>query len=69
LGRQILRALEHAARMRGRSLLTLDTSAGDAGEALYRAEAWQEAGRIPGYARNSDGTDHATVLFWKRIEP
>jgi GNAT superfamily N-acetyltransferase len=68
-GRQILRALEHAARTRSRSLLTLDTRADDAGEALYRTEAWQEAGRIPGYARNSDGTDHATVIFWKRIGP
>jgi GNAT superfamily N-acetyltransferase len=67
LGRQILRALEHAAGAHGRSLLTLDTRAGDGGESLYRGEGWQEGGRIPGFTRDADGTEHATVFFWKRI--
>jgi GNAT superfamily N-acetyltransferase len=68
LGRQIMRALEQSATAAGRTLLTLDTRAGDRGEALYRAEGWHEAGRIPGYALDADGTPHDTVLFWKRPE-
>ncbi|WP_158929376.1 GNAT family N-acetyltransferase [Acidisphaera sp. S103] len=67
LGRQIMRALEQAAVAAGRSLLTLDTRAGEAGEALYRAEGWREGGRLPGYALSADGSAHDTVLFWKRV--
>jgi acetyltransferase len=51
----------------GRSLLTLDTRAGEAGEALYRAEGWREGGRLPGYTLSADGSLHDTVLFWKRV--
>lgn len=67
VGRQIMRALEAAAVAAGRSLLTLDTRAGEAGEALYRAEGWREGGRLPGYALSADGSLHDTVLFWKRV--
>jgi GNAT superfamily N-acetyltransferase len=67
LGRQILRTLESEAAARGRSLLTLDTRAGDAGEMLYRTEGWQEAGRIPGFTRDARGRPHATVFFWKGV--
>ena len=67
LGRQIMRALEHEATANGRTLLTLDTTADDAGEALYRAEGWIEAGRIPDFARRVDGAAQEAVLFWKRI--
>ena len=67
LGRQIMHALEDIAAEQGRSLLTLDTRAGDPGEALYRAEHWQEAGRIPDFARAADGTPHEAIVFWKRL--
>lgn len=67
LGRRILRALEASAVVHGRTLLTLDTRAGDTGETLYRAEGWRESGRIPGYAVDGDGTAHATVFFWKQL--
>jgi GNAT superfamily N-acetyltransferase len=66
LGHQIMQALERSAVAAGRTLLTLDTRSGDAGEALYRAQGWQEAGRIPGYALDADGTPHDTLFFWKR---
>ena len=69
LGREIMRALEQQAAVNGRSLLTLDTRRGDSGEALYRAEQWQEAGRIPDFARAADGSAHETVVFWKRLTP
>ena len=67
VARQLMRALEQAAVTAGRSLLTLDTRAGEAGEALYQAEGWRECGRIPGYALHADGVPHDTVLFWKRV--
>ncbi|HEX4368200.1 MAG TPA: GNAT family N-acetyltransferase [Rhodopila sp.] len=68
LGHQIMQGLEQCAITAGRTLLTLDTRANDAGEALYRAEGWQEAGRIPGYALSADGTPHTTLFFWKRLD-
>jgi GNAT superfamily N-acetyltransferase len=67
IGRQIMQALEQSAATAGRHLLTLDTRADDAGEALYRALGWHEAGRIPGYARDVDGSPHDTVFFWKDL--
>ncbi|MFM7418835.1 MAG: GNAT family N-acetyltransferase, partial [Alphaproteobacteria bacterium] len=48
VGQALMAALEAEAAQRGRRLLTLDTRADDAGEALYRSLGWQEAGRIPG---------------------
>ena len=64
----MLRAELEAARA-GRSLLTLDTRADDHAESLYHDLGWTEAGRIPGYALNPDGTTHATVLFYKHFRP
>jgi GNAT superfamily N-acetyltransferase len=67
VGQALMAALEAEALRRGRRLLTLDTRAGDAGEALYRALGWQEAGRIPSFALNADGTPCDTVFFFKQI--
>jgi ribosomal protein S18 acetylase RimI-like enzyme len=64
-GRALMQRAEQAARGIGRTLLTLDTRAGDAGEALYRALGWQQAGRIPGYASDATGALHDTLLFYK----
>ena len=61
----VMQRAEQAARGIGRTLLTLDTRAGDAGEALYRALGWQQAGRIPGYASDASGALHDTLLFYK----
>jgi GNAT superfamily N-acetyltransferase len=69
LARALMQRAEAEAARAGRSLLTLDTRAGDAAERLYRATGWHEAGRIPGYALKADGTPSDTVFFWKRIEP
>ena len=63
----LMAALEAEAAQRGRRLLTLDTRADDAGEALYRRLGWQEAGRIPGFALNADGSAAATIFFFKQI--
>ncbi len=67
IGRQMMKALDRAAVAAGRTLLTLDTCAGGAGEALYRALDWREAGRIPGFALDADGVARDTVLFWKQL--
>lgn len=65
LGRQIMSALEQSALAAGRTLLTLDTRAGDSGEALYRGQGWHEAGLIPGYTLDANGSPHGTRFFWK----
>jgi ribosomal protein S18 acetylase RimI-like enzyme len=67
VARALMDRLELEARRAGKTLLTLDTRAGDAAEALYRATGWHEAGRIPGYALNADRTPCDTVLFWKTV--
>jgi GNAT superfamily N-acetyltransferase len=67
LARAMLRGCEAASVQAGRSLLILDTKADDAGETLYRAEGWQEYGRLPGHAVDVEGTPVATVFFAKRI--
>jgi GNAT superfamily N-acetyltransferase len=68
LARALMLRAEQEALRAGRSLLTLDTRAGDAAENLYRAMGWQEAGRIPGYALNADRTPCDTVYFWRQVD-
>jgi GNAT superfamily N-acetyltransferase len=65
VARALMTRLEIEAAQVGRTLLTLDTRAGDAAEQLYRAMGWHEAGRIPGYALNADRTPCDTIFFWK----
>ena len=65
IGRALMTRLEAEARRAGKTLLTLDTRAADAAEALYRRMGWHEAGRIPGYALNADRTPCDTILFWR----
>jgi len=64
VARALMARLEQEASHAGRTLLTLDTRAGDAAERLYRALGWHEAGRIPGYALNADRTPCDTIFFW-----
>ena len=65
IAQALMDRLDTEALRAGKTLLTLDTRAGDAAEGLYRASGWHEAGRIPGYALNADRTLCDTVLFWK----
>jgi GNAT superfamily N-acetyltransferase len=67
IGRALMARAEQAAQRHGRTLLTLDTRAGDTAESLYRSLGWAEAGRIPGWALNADGTLGDTVFFFKRV--
>lgn len=67
VGRRLLAAAEAEAGIRGRTLLVLDTLEGREAVPLYRAAGWTEAGRIPGYTREVDGSHHATVIFYKAL--
>lgn len=67
LARALMARLEAEATAAGRKLLVLDTKEGDAAEPLYRAMGWTEAGRIPDFAMNGDGSLAATIFFWKRL--
>ncbi len=60
----LMQRVQDEAVVAGRSLLVLDTRAGDASEHLYRTTGWTEAGRIPGFAQNPDGSLADTVLFY-----
>jgi GNAT superfamily N-acetyltransferase len=68
VGSALLAALEQQARAAGRSLLVLDTRAGDAGEQLYLRHGYTMAGSIPNYARSANGELHATIIFYKELE-
>jgi len=67
LGRALMHELERRAAASGFTLLTLDTKRGDAAEALYRTIGWTEAGVIPGYAVDADGTLCDTVYFYRTV--
>ncbi len=68
VARALMVRAEVEARRAGRSLLTLDTRAGDAAETLYRAMGWHEAGRIPGFALNAEGVPCDTIFFWRKVD-
>jgi len=67
IGARLMDAIERASREAGYRLLTLDTKRGDGAERLYRKSGWIEAGVIPRYALNPDGTFHDTVIFYKEF--
>jgi ribosomal protein S18 acetylase RimI-like enzyme len=66
VGEALMEGVEQAAREAGRWLLTLDTATSDA-ERLYRRLGWTEAGAIPNYALNPDGTLTPTSFYWKEL--
>ncbi len=67
LGEALMLAAEAAAIGAGRTLLTLDTFTGGAGERLYRRLGWTEVGAIPGYSVDAAGQPEATTIFYKRL--
>ncbi len=67
IGRALMGRLEEAARVDGRSLLVLDTCEGDPSNQLYRSLGYEEAGRIPRYARTGDGRLEGTVFYYKEL--
>jgi len=64
LGAALMQAAEDEARRIGRTLLTLDTETGSAGERLYARLGWVKFGEIPGYASHVDGRSRAAASFF-----
>ena len=67
VGRALMDAAEARAVADGRWLLILDTEAGTAADALYRAMGWQELGTMPNHAYRADGVLAPTTYFWKDL--
>lgn len=67
IGRQLMLRAEEEAVGAGRTLLVLDTAAGDPGERLYTSLEWNRVGAIPRYAVYPDGRWCDTVVFWKAL--
>lgn len=68
IGQKLMAVAEERAKGEGRSLLVLDTRAGDPSNLLYRALGYVEAGRIPQYARSADGSLDETVFYYKLLD-
>ena len=69
IGRQLMLALEHEARALGRTLLHLDTREGDHANRLYQRAGYTEAGTIPNWALDAEGTLKGTTFYYKVLEP
>jgi len=68
LGRALMTALEREARLRGKTLLVLDTRSGDPSQQLYESLGFQVAGQIPGFCRNpSEEIYEPTTYMFKHL--
>lgn len=67
IARQLMNAIEDAARAENRALLVLDTERGSVAEGLYERCGYTRAGIIPQYALSSDGSFIDTVVFYKLL--
>ncbi|MGV3549763.1 GNAT family N-acetyltransferase [Rhizobium sp.] len=63
IGEALMRAVEQAARHRGRTLLLLDTVEGGAGERLYRRLGWREIGVVPNHFVDPTGHPKTSIYF------
>ena len=70
VGLALMQTLEREALSRGRTLLHLDTRAGDHSEALYKAVGYTPIGGIPNWARHpSTDALEANAIYYKVLEP
>lgn len=68
IARNLMAALEAEARLRQKSLLTLDTRTGDAAEPLYVSLGYTVVGTIPDYCLDVfTGALDATTVMYKRL--
>lgn len=61
----LMRAAEHYAIERGRTLLTLDTATEDGAGGFYERIGFTPAGVIPNYALKPHGGLTGTMFYWK----
>ncbi|MFC0139887.1 GNAT family N-acetyltransferase [Erwinia mallotivora] len=66
-GRKLMAALEQEAVNLQRGLLYLDTPAGGAAEAFYRAQGYRCLGELPDFSCSPEGYSHAAVIYYKRL--
>jgi GNAT superfamily N-acetyltransferase len=67
VARQLMVAVEEAAREEGKTVLVLDTATGGDAERLYERGGWQRVGVVPAYALMPDGAPCATTFFYKHL--
>jgi GNAT superfamily N-acetyltransferase len=67
VGASIMSALERVAKLRGCSLLVLNTRHGSPAERFYAALGFIKSGVIPGYAAGPDGEWYADATYYKQI--
>ena len=63
----LMKHVEEASRLAGKTVLVLDTATGDVAEKLYIRLGWTRVGVIPRYALYPDGTWCDTTLFFKQL--
>lgn len=66
VAKALMRAAEHVAVERARTLIVLDTAADGGASALYEGLGFTLAGVIPDYALKPHGGLTATMIYWKR---
>ncbi|GAB6988293.1 GNAT family N-acetyltransferase [Paenibacillus pini] len=67
IARQLLQLLENTASEMRRTLIILDTRAGDPSNLLYQSLGYIEAGRIPNFAKSANGHLDDTIFYYKEI--
>jgi ribosomal protein S18 acetylase RimI-like enzyme len=67
IGAALMAAAEDTARAARRTLLVLDTRAGDDAARLYRRLGYQLAGVIPHYARSTNGQLDGSAFMYKEL--
>jgi len=67
VGTRLMRAAEHLAVEKGRTLLVLDTATEEGASGLYEKLGFTLAGEIPDYALKPHGGLTGTLIYWKRI--
>ncbi|WP_421783997.1 GNAT family N-acetyltransferase [Kiloniella litopenaei] len=69
IAKALMAELETQAKMRGKSLLTLDTRTGDSAEPLYNQLGYKTAGVIPDYCRDAHDKTRfdPTTYMYKRL--
>ena len=67
VARALMAEIEVKASALGRTLLTLDTTAGSAADVMYQTLGYNRVGVIPGYARLPDGPLCETAIYYKQL--
>ncbi len=67
VGRQLMAALEHAARESGVTLMWLTTHEGTVACAFYEAIGYTRMGTMPNYSRRPDGTLWPGAFYFREL--